>query len=125
MENLNIPIYRGLKLGTKDEYVEGHYNQREDYTLDKHGEEVIVERHFITKGMDNQYTDDDCFYHFHGDFEIDESTLSISFEDMKVVKELKSLLHLVQVVGVEAFLNLKEKHMWLFLILTYQLTHLK
>ncbi len=61
MENLNIPIYRALKLDTKDEYVDGYLFK-------------IWENYYIqwgtTNGVPNQ-------------IEIDPSTLAINFPDMK------------------------------------------
>ncbi len=61
MENLNIPIYRALKLDTKDEYIDGYLFK-------------IWEKYYIqwgtTNGVPNQ-------------IEIDPSTLSINFPDMK------------------------------------------
>lgn len=67
-----IPIYRGLRLGTENMYVQGYYIYSE-YT----------NKHFMTqdlvKSQNHSHTGGYSLAHW---FEVDPSTLSIHFPDM-------------------------------------------
>ena len=65
---IKIPIYRGLKLGTENEYVAGNLVEFDN-------------EYFIVKDTEGCYLASDCFHYLPYN-EIDPTTLSIHFSNM-------------------------------------------